>query len=403
MKNAIFTVVALAAAVTVGGFLLVGGDEGTPNFSGVLPAPSTTVEPTATAHKVKEERPQLSETGPWPKAVVEETEFYFGNMTVGTKQDHKFTIQNAGEADLVLLAGQPTCKCTAFELSSTTVKPGESAELLVQWHGKLQDPSFQHGGSIYTNDPKRDELRFSVKGIVDASIEVLPNEIWNVGEVTAAAPGTMDVVVLSRVHEQFSVSSIECDSPFIQTSVTPMPDERLAEYKALRAYLIKLTVSPEMPPGLLEEPLTLTVDCEKSPISIKVTAHKLGPIRVLPTSGVIWVESSNRLVLGQFSTAKGREIELTLLVDEQNATEPLKITSVDATPSFIGAELHPVGKVAGGKSRYTLKVMIPPGIPRSERGSDSRGRILIETNHPSGQSLQINATYKSVLNRECSS
>src|SRR5579872_2905137 len=56
--------------------------------------------------------PPVSKTGPYPKAVIEETEFEFGRMEVGEERSHAFIIRNEGEAPLLLKKGKTTCKCT---------------------------------------------------------------------------------------------------------------------------------------------------------------------------------------------------------------------------------------------------------------------------------------------------
>ncbi|MEZ6132541.1 MAG: DUF1573 domain-containing protein [Planctomycetaceae bacterium] len=338
--------------------------------------------------------PVASEVGPWPQAVADETEFNFGRMSVGNELEHNFVIRNEGEADLILQAGEPTCKCTAFELSSTSVKPGESAELLVRWKGKFKDNSFQHGGPVYTNDPERSEVRFSVMGIVDADIDVLPNELWSVGTVTDTSPGTMQAVVLSRVHEKISITDIKSDSKYVTAEAVVVPPEKMGEYDALTAWYINVTVSPEMPPGVLEEELHITADCEDHPVTVKVTAQKSGPIRVLPTPGVVWVDSANGLKMEQFPAKEGREVHLNLLVEEAEDAESLQFTSVKSIPAFIEVGLEKIGRVGKDKARYRLSVRIPPGIPRSSRESADPGKIEIQTNHPSGQTLLIKVTYK---------
>lgn len=397
MKNA--GTVTAVMLFGVGTCLIVGCQEVVDSSNSVTPVPPSPSEllvnhEPAKPTEEKSERPLASEFGPWPKVLVPETEYTFGRMSVGGEKEHVFTIQNDGEADLELQAGDPTCKCTAFELSKTSVKPGESAELLVRWHGKFKDASFQHGGPVFTNDPKKSEVRFAVKGIVDANIEMLPNELWSVGNVSESENGTMQAVVLSRVHDSFQVTEVTSESPFVTTEVVPVPTEKLSEYEALSAWFIKVTVSSEMPPGILEADLKISVDCEENPVTVSVTAQKSGPIRVLPTPGVVWVESANGLKMEQFSATKGREVELTLLVEEPEGTEPLQFTSVESTPSFIEVGLEPAGKVGTDKARYKMKIKIPPGIPRSSRQSSDPGRINIQTNHPSGQNLNIKVTYK---------
>ena len=81
------------------------------------------------------ENPVPSSTGPWPKAVTQETNYDFNRMRLGSKKDYEFTIKNEGDAPLKLKTGDPTCKCTKFKLSATEIAPGESETLLIEWHG----------------------------------------------------------------------------------------------------------------------------------------------------------------------------------------------------------------------------------------------------------------------------
>ena len=47
---------------------------------------------------IEDNAPLISETGPYPSAVVGEDMFEFGSMEVGTKRSHEFKIFNEGEA-----------------------------------------------------------------------------------------------------------------------------------------------------------------------------------------------------------------------------------------------------------------------------------------------------------------
>ncbi len=359
-------------------------------------SPLKDVKP-ASKTKDDSQHPVASETGPWPVATAEEMEYSFGKMSVGAELDHTFRIGNDGDAELVLQAGQPTCKCTAFELKPTTIKPGEFAELRVQWKGKFKDAKFQHGGPVYTNDPKRPAIQFVVMGIVDAHFDILPEETWSVGEVTESAPSSTFGMILSRIHEDFAITDIQCDSPYVRTEIIPASAEELLEHTAISAFKVKVSVDPAMPPGLLEEKLTLKVNCEKAPITLIVTANKAGPIRILPMPGVLWSEKQSVLRLGQFSTKKGGEAALMLLVTEAEGAEPLQFTAVNATPSYLAADLERLGSVGADKARYKMTIRVPPGVPQSSRGTLEPAVIDIKTNHSSGQSLRIKVMYKTLF------
>jgi len=338
--------------------------------------------------------PVPAEEGPWPSAVAEEKTFDFGTMPVGGEKEHAFVIRNDGEADLQLMAGEPTCKCTAFELGLKTVKPGEETTLLVRWLGKAKDDSFQHGGPVYTNDPKRKEIRFVVKGIVDTLFDVFPDRVWSIGTVNAKTGGTMQGVVISRVHDDFEITDIACKSPHISTVVSPAPPHILEQYQGRCGYTIDVTFSPDAPPGLAEEDLTLKLSRSDGPVKVLVRAKMAGPVRVLPSPGVTFDNMVNGLKLGQFPTNKGRKAELTLLVDTSEMSEPFAATSIDTSPGFVKAELKHVAQLSDERSRYKLLISIPPGIPRTERDRSSPGLVDIQTNHPSGQTLKLKLSFK---------
>lgn len=401
MKNFAF-VMLFIGLVAGGGFWLLSEDDAVPTPAeqtaaaeqdgSNTPADSAELDPPAKA------KPQPAAMGPWPKAVVEETEYNFGTMVVGSEKEHSFIIRNEGAADLELLEGQPTCKCTRFELSKSVVKPGEEAELTMRWIGKAKDAAFQHGGPVFTNDPQNREIGLRVVGVVDAAVELVPEESWNVAMGDGTAGGSMEGLVFSKVHEDFQITSLTCDSPFVEVTMTRLSKEEIRQIgmkdAPMSAYAVKVEIKPEMPPGLLEKPLKIQTDCVELPYTVLLRAKKNGPIRILPAPGVAWNESKNGLQMGRFPAAKGREAVLNLLVDETQMTEPLKFTTVEADPAFIGVELESAEASSTQRTRYRLKISIPPGIPRSSsRSTQQPATIHIETNHPSGQSIDLKLSY----------
>ena len=399
MKNLVVVLLFVGVVGGVGFWLM---SEGSDNVDPAANAAESTedVEPDTDEEDKPENLPVVSETGPWPKPVVSEREFDFGSMVVGSKMSHTFTIRNEGEADLELLEGEATCKCTEFKLSSRLLKPGEEAELKIEWHGKFKDAKFRHGGPIYTNAPEKEELNFAVFGIVDDVAELYPATIWNVPVAAGAEDAAIEGFIASRVFDDFEISSVKCDSPYVKISTRQVTSEYIRDLGASanirRAYAVTVQVTEDMPPGLLEEQLEIKLDIMDNPFIATVRAKKIGPIRILPAPGVLWTEDSNGLRLGNFSSAKGREAVLNLLTDTKGMTEPLKFVSVKAEPAYVKVDLEPSGAAANGPSgRYKMTVRIPPGIPRTKRDRENPGKITIETNHPSGQQLHIKLSFTS--------
>ncbi|GAB5441698.1 MAG: DUF1573 domain-containing protein [Fuerstiella sp.] len=392
MKNLILMVVFFAILVGAGFWLSEGDDAAA---DGDLNNGAGTATPVVEIDEEERERPQPSETGPWPKVVIEESDYDFGSMLVGAKMDHTFVIKNEGAADLELQAGQATCKCTKFDLSRTRVPPGESAELVVQWVGKFKDMSFEHGGPIYTNDPKSREIAIRVSGIVDEAVEMSP-ESWHM-EIESGDAGETTGFVYSRVHRDFQITELTADSEFVQVTAEPLDADTIDQIDTqsgvVTAYKLLVSVSPDAPPGLMNTDVTVQLDCIQDPMKIPLTVQKAGPIKILPPPGTIWSSAKNGLVLGRFSRLKGREASLSLLVDEAGMDGPLEFTSITTDPSYITAEVGEGTTVAEAKRRYPLSIKIPSGLPPVSRDTKNPGTITIETNHPSGQKVLIRLSY----------
>lgn len=390
MKNLFFGLIAVAAAVGGAWVLVTSGssDVADPGTA------ETTVAKPPVGEPEEEPRPRASEKGPWPKAVADESEFKFGSMQVGSEKEHEFVIRNEGEADLHLKAGQPTCKCTAFELADKVVPPGEQTTLLVRWVGKFKDDNFQHGGPVFTDDPEHTELRFNVGGIVDAAFELYPEDVWSIGGVSGTAGASIEAMILSRVYDEFSVTEIKSDSPYIQTAIRDASPAVLQGVRGKKGYVIEVHATPDMPPGHLETRVHISTDKDDSPMSVTVRASKSGPVRLLPLPGVAFSENTGGLRLGQFPASQGRKAELMVLADQEGMDGPLELTSIESNPSFVRVEMTPMGAAAEGKGRYKLSVEIPPGIPRGSRDTQNPGTIDMQTNHPSGQVLNLRFVYK---------
>ena len=400
MKNLFFIVAALAVAAVVS-VVLSSKTEDAENQVGVTATLNGISDKTVETIKEKlataegDERPVAKEVGPWPKAVAKSVDYDFGRMQVKTQLDHTFTIRNDGEATLNLKAGQSTCKCTAFTLSKTSVEPGDFAELFIHWEGKFNDERFSHGGPVYTDDPDMPEIRFVVHGAVDDPVKVLPEGLWDAGTVTDSAAGTFKAIICSKVFDDFKITEIKSNSPYIETSVEPLTDKVRLEVDALAGFFVNVKVLPDMPPGLLEEKLEITLDCLKdSPVIVDVTAQKNGAITVLNSPDALWVASSSGIKLGQFSAAKGRNATLMLMVQTKGMTEPLQISDVEASPGFLKASLEFDSHASHEMDRYKLLLSVPPGIPpRTSRDGSNPGTLKLQLNHPSGQVLQLKVAF----------
>src|SRR5437762_13137562 len=90
---------------------------------------STTAAVKNMATPASDGHPPISPAGPYPKAVVDETDYDFGRMEVGEEQSHAYTIRNEGEAPLLIKEGPKTCQCTVSQVETGEVAPGAAARV----------------------------------------------------------------------------------------------------------------------------------------------------------------------------------------------------------------------------------------------------------------------------------
>lgn len=342
------------------------------------------------------EMPAISENGPWPKFVAEELTYSFGQMQVGTRLEHHFKIRNEGDAPLEMVVGKSTCKCTKFEVGKPVLQPGEETTLHIEWKGKNRDASFSHGGPVFTNDPDNQQKQFVVRGIVDSPFMVMPEDTWEVEDVSFDSAGKARGMFCSRIFEDFEILEVKSTSPFVKTSVKPMTPDFLQKMEALSGYFIDVEVAPDMPAGLLRDKIEIVANKGGSDqMMVNITATREGAVRVVGSKGGIWVASRMGLKLGQFPARSGKEAVMTLAVSKDEMSEPLEIVSCETNPKYMVVELVPEKATSKTVTRYQLKVRVPPGAPKTRKRSDNPATVEIKTNHPRGEAFKFQVTMNS--------
>jgi len=341
--------------------------------------------------------PVPSKEGPWPKAIAKDLTFAFGRMQVKEKNTHQFVVRNEGQADLNLVTGSTTCKCTQFGFDTADgktskralVKPGESVTLTMSWKaGEVPDRQFSHGGDVYTDDPENTVLKYAVQGAIEMPFELLPRD-WNVGNVYTEQAGEMTATLGSKVYESLEIVSIH--SPSGKVTVTPGPIT--VEMKAVNGFLsgfgLKIVVAPDIPAGIFEEEVEIKLAQYDAPIKVNVSARRQGVLQMQQMAGTLFDRDKMQLQLGSFPASEGREAKLLLIVDEKDMAEPFRIADSKFDPSFLTASLSPLGQPSGTVHRYILTIAVPPGRPHIQRVTASPGTIALSTNHSSGEEINL--------------
>ncbi len=331
--------------------------------------------------------PSISPTGPYPKAVVDEMEFHFGAMPLGTSMKHTFTIRNEGEAPLVVKKGESTCKCTVGIMKDGQIAPGESIDVELEWKPGNAVKNFGVKVQIGTNDPdpKLHLFSFVVRGDVENLITVVPHEVWSIGPIPDDKPATITGTVYSKILSHFHLGGLAEGSgdEISAAEVTPLNEDELAKLEAKCGYSVKLTIKPEMQLGYFRQKAMLETDfSNEGAVRVLVEGYREGPIVFMPTAagGGRWNPTNQTLSMGRFVASEGKKVNLLVYVKGMD-DEVFQFLDVEPDLKSMQVQLAVDPKFQGPARRYVLTVEVPPGKPPTARGHKNPVIVNLKTNH----------------------
>lgn len=338
-----------------------------------------------------------------PVADVPETQHEFGTVGAGAEGSHEFVIHNTGRGPLVLTRGATSCSCTVSdfeskdggdELARKEVPPGGSTRLRLKWRGKGAGGPFRQQATVFTNDPRRPEIAFTIEGMVVPTWKAVPDSIalptiaTNVE--TRAAVKIFTYGKEKPVIEKLSATDPQTAQSFRITSSPLGAGEIAAESGATGGLMIDVAVSPGLPIG----PLRQTVSARlRIPEEITVEIPVQGSVSgALALAGGAWDSSRQALLLGTVSGRTGSRAEVFLTVKGPHAAA-VKPTVREVVPESLGVEVG-AGKPVGEKGmiRIPISITIPPGSPPANHRCSEQGpagRIVLDTGHPENPSFTI--------------
>jgi hypothetical protein len=336
-------------------------------------------------------------------------------MAPGDSGEHVFTIKNTGEAPLILQQGQTSCKCTVSQFggenvaqpaspseennhgaqaSSTparvTVDPGKTAEIKLNWKTERPTESFGQAATFYTNDPQNKVVKVLINGEVSEEIALAPMEVWNVGILPENEPVSITGHLYSRVVDQFAIQKIETSHELIKVEQTPVGEEELARHAAKAGYAIKVTVTPGMPIGRMEESLSVTAlvrDQEKK-VEVPLIAHRPGPYHILPAPGVVWRPEHSVIDFATINAKTQNTFSLPFFVRNFNEGE-FKMLGYESDVPDLKVRLEAESdEAAEGKQRHRLVFEFPVDRPLN-RSAPPFATLTVKTNHPDAPELKL--------------
>ncbi|QDT90603.1 DUF1573 domain-containing protein [Gimesia algae] len=392
------------------------------------------VQPEAPVQKqveTSEDRPKISPTGPYPKAVVEKARYNFGSMAVGQTLSYNFILKNEGEAPLEVQKGATTCKCTLSEMKENLVAPGESVKIELTWTPKSPQEHFGQTATIWTNDPENQEIKLQIEGTANKLIaftgDYAGSPQWSLPTMSTTDPVSFSGKIHTKYLNDFKILNIESSKSGLTSKFKPLTPEELKEADAKCGYAIEVTAHPDQfPLGGFNERLTVKTDIphDLSPpgigekhdheelqdpkhdhehaepegprnFVIQVSGNHTGPIRIVPTFGVQWNPKTMILNLGEFSAKEGKSVTLSMFVEGKE--QPLEIVDQEVAPNFLEFELKKDDKFESKtKQRYELKFAVPPEMSPVFFGRTNLAKVKLQTNHPEAKEIEFRVQFISL-------
>lgn len=340
-----------------------------PAFDGVK-LPSAAIDPNA----------------PAPVLVVDQALLHdFGIMAQQKKGRHKWIIKNEGEGVLNLIGTEPTCSCTVLNLKrdeTYPLKPGESYTLDVEWETRGNSGPYEKQARVLSNDPKKPDMTFIVKGIVRPSIVMMPPEgLISTGNVSNLEPKQFHALIGSPDRPETKILSTTVSRPeLLDVEVTPLTKDELAQLHEsmtlTSGYRVTVTVKPTPALGAFSEEVVLKTDHpDREEVRMTVAGKVVGPISVMPSS----------VRLSEVSSRTGDTTSVMLWVQGQEETEFTVVEKPDNVKvAVVPVDVQGKAKSASGRS-YRMTVTVEPGIPSGVVNAP----IVLKTNHPKAGEVHV--------------
>jgi Protein of unknown function (DUF1573) len=326
--------------------------------------------------------------GRLPKVVVDEEEFDLGRVAATKTAKHSFVFKNAGDGPLKLTSGGTSCsKCTLSSVPVKAILPGESGEVVVEFHAGERPDSFRHTAVVLTTDPERPRVELTVEGQVVTPLDVRPDKIVFT-RLSTAETNTAKLTLVATLDPDFAIDSFQLVDPetakFFDLAIDPLPADELESLGGKRGYQVTLTVKPGMPLGALRQRLVLHTNLpDVKEVSVPIEGRIESDISI---AGPNFDRDHGLLTIGAVGR-EGAERKLWLRVHGENR-HAIKVSVASATPPLEVSVGEPAESSAGSAVQMPLVVKIPPASPSASH-LVNLGKILLETSDPDAKQIRI--------------
>jgi hypothetical protein len=285
--------------------------------------------------------------------------FDFGTALNGETVKHVFKLKSTGTGPLIIGGVQTSCGCTAAHPTRSNVPPGEESEIAVSFDTHADKGPATRSISVFTNDPKHQQLKLTIKGDVKIQVEAAPAPVA-FGTIKHGTEQSRRVLITDLVNDRdLKVGPITNSSPHIRVTQQPRSDGKPG------AALI-VTLLRTMPAGTFTD--IVKVATSRAPVEITVFGNVVGDLSLTPPQVSFGIVPHHASAL--------RIVRLT-----NSGERAVKVVSLSSTSQSVtaGAEAVKAGK------EYKITLQLRPNTPDGAL----RGMLAIKTDDPEQQTVQL--------------
>lgn len=233
---------------------------------------------------------RLAPAKEWAKAMFNATSHDFGVVARGSKVEYRFLINNIYLEDVHIASVTSTCGCTIPQLTKTTLKTYETAELVAALDTLRFTGPKEATLKVVFDKPFPAEVQLHVYCYIRSDVVFEPGEV-RFGSVPQGQAVTRRVSVSYAGRRDWQVLAVVCSSPYLSAEVTELG--RIGQTPQARVeYELVVRLGGEAPPGYLKDTLILKTNDPNSraaQVPLSVEGYVTPALSVSPGSLVFVV------------------------------------------------------------------------------------------------------------------
>lgn len=291
----------------------------------------------------------------------------FGIVAQGHVIEANFQIVNDGNQPLEIKAVRPTCGCTVASFDRQ-VAPGKAGLIKAKVDTTNFTGPITKSILVLTNDPQVPTTTLVVKAVVQPYLEVLPRPLVRFN-VVQGEEATQEVTVVSDRNEDYKITKVEADKPFITASVRKLGKNELIPGKFKTQYRVTLKVNKDATVGPVDANVLIhTTHPKAKTVRVKV----FGVVRAL-----LYVTPAQI----QFGSVAAKVKPGRNVIVINNRGSAVKVTGAEIADAAFTTQVFPIEEGKRYQVTVAVKADAKPG-PRSTV-------LTIHTTDPKFKELKV--------------